>query len=349
MNINNKNESKNGKFKLDIKLPPPGKCKDRISLRPGLVKFSEGITLSYAERSDGINDYSPFTPFAYLTDTSKEKPFILYYDPKMKNRRINQGPIVIHGGFTSAFYDFSFDGTGRLVTSIACWLIRYEERLYRQIQNDMKTKMVKNIPAINIPYYTGEKFTKWIVSSPTLYSIIVLDVSGSMESYYQSLINMTNGIINNQMKNPSNKGTIIFFGNEARAMVYGNYKTLTTNDIRIANVGGGTDFYRAFSEATKNQYINYPGNFDDKRLLFLTDGESSINGLSSLCDIIHNAGFSIHILGFGNYNTFYKLKQFVRGNGTFQTYFNFEDVASSAEKIFAADINNIASYKFSQI
>jgi len=335
MNINNKNESKNGKFKLDIKLPPPGKCKDRISLRPGLVKFSEGITLSYAERSDGINDYSPFTPFAYLTDTSKEKPFILYYDPKMKNRRINQGPIVIHGGFTSAFYDFSFDGTGRLVTSIACWLVRYEERLYRQIQEDMKTKMVKSIPAINIPNYIGEKFTKWIASSSTLYSIMVLDVSGSMRDYYQSLINMTNGIINNQMKNSSNKGTIIFFGSKARAMVNGNYRILTTNDIRIANVGGGTNFDRAFIEAIK--YKNYPGNFDDKRLLFLTDGRSSINGLESLCNTIHDAGFSIHILGFGNTSTFDILRPFVRGNGTFQTYKNFKDVASSAAKIFAAE------------
>eukprot|EP00833_Pecoramyces_ruminatium_P015995 jgi/Orpsp1_1/1190027/evm.model.d7180000076217.1 len=168
------NESKNGKFKSDIKLPYPGECKDRISLRPGLVKFSEGITLSYAECSDKVEDYSPFIPFAYLTDASKERPFILYYDPKMKkDREINQGPIVVHGGFTSAFYDFSFDGTGRLVTSIACWLLRYEERIYRQINKDMKACMVKDIPAITIPDYVGETFTRWIKQNgTTLYSIM---------------------------------------------------------------------------------------------------------------------------------------------------------------------------------
>ncbi|OUM69791.1 hypothetical protein PIROE2DRAFT_57210 [Piromyces sp. E2] len=337
MNPNNKNEKKHGKFKKDIKLSPPGKCYDRLSLRPGLVIFSEGITLSYAECSNRIEDYSPFTPFAYLTDKSKERPFILYYDPKMKEGKINQGPIVVHGGFTSGFYDFSFEGTGRLVTSIACWLVRYEERIYKQFHDDMKTKMIKDIPAIFLPNYNGEQFTKWKKMSgySTLYSIMVLDVSGSMEGYYQSLINMANTIINNQLKNPNNKGTVILFGNTAKAVVNGNYRTLTTNDIKIANVGGGTDFYNAFHEATK--YIRPSGNYDDKRLLFLTDGKCNLSGLSLLCDQISSEGFSIHILGFGNELTFSKLKPFVRRNGTFQAHKNFNDIITSAVNIFAAE------------
>ena len=105
-------KNKNGFFKRDHFLESPGET-DRLSLRIGLYRFSEGITLSYAETSDK-SDYSPFVPFAYLTDPEKKRPFILYYDPKIKGK-ISRGPIVIHGGFTSAFYDFQEDGAGKLV------------------------------------------------------------------------------------------------------------------------------------------------------------------------------------------------------------------------------------------
>ena len=47
---------------------------DRLSLRIGLNRFSEGITLSYAETFDNSENYTPFKPFAYLTD-SKKKTF----------------------------------------------------------------------------------------------------------------------------------------------------------------------------------------------------------------------------------------------------------------------------------
>jgi len=179
-----------------------------MSLRPGLMEFCVVRTLSYAECENGSEDYSPFTVFAYLSDTSKERPFILYYDPKMKDKEINQGPIVVHEGYTSAFYDFSYDGTGRLVTSIACWLVRYEERNLKQILNNMDIEMVKDVPAIPKPNYTGEKFTKFINinnSNNANYSILILDVSGSMIPYYKSLINMANNIINNQLKNKITK------------------------------------------------------------------------------------------------------------------------------------------------
>ena len=110
-----KQKSKNGFFTPEHFLEPPGKAKERLSLRIGLNKFSEGITLSYAETSDGSENYTPFEPFAYLTNPEKKRPFILYYDPKIKEKGFSRGPIVVHGGFTSAFYDFKEDGTGRFV------------------------------------------------------------------------------------------------------------------------------------------------------------------------------------------------------------------------------------------
>lgn len=106
-------------------LPPPGKANKRLSLQIRLHKFSEGITLSYAEKIDrSKEDYILFTPFTYLSDPDNKRPFILYYDPKVKT---GQGPIVVYGGFSSAFYDFNEDWTGRIVISIVCWLIRKEE------------------------------------------------------------------------------------------------------------------------------------------------------------------------------------------------------------------------------
>ena len=137
------NRNKNGYFEPDQFLKCPGKADKRLSLRIGLIKFSEGISLSYAETSDNSEDYSPFTPFAYLTDPTKRRPFILYYDPKVETKR---GPIVLHGGFTSAFYDFQEDGTGRLVISIACWLIRKEE-----LAMNIAEGIEKVIPPIPIP------------------------------------------------------------------------------------------------------------------------------------------------------------------------------------------------------
>jgi len=333
LNPNNVDENKNGKFKYDTKLPPPGECKDRISLRPGLIKFSEGITLSYAETIDSSEDYSPFTPFAYLTDTSKERPFILYYDPKIKDKETNQGPIVVHGGFTSAFYDFKSDGTGRLVTSTACWLVRYEERLYRQIQVEMKADMIKNIPAINIPIDTKEVFTRWNIINQ--YSIMLLDVSGSMSNYYVSLIEMTNTIISNQKNNPNNKGTVIFFGDRAKTMINGDYRLLSVNEIKPSGAGGGTSFNNAFREAVNHIHPN--GSFRNKRLLFLTDGMDNKCNIKTYCDQISNAGFSIHILGFGSGSYFDHLKKYVNENGSFQVYSNFKDISSSAIKIFAAE------------
>lgn len=65
----------------------PGQA-GRLSLRVGITLFNEGITLSYAESFEGVDnntnikDYSPFIPYVCLSDKTKPRPFVLYYDPK---------------------------------------------------------------------------------------------------------------------------------------------------------------------------------------------------------------------------------------------------------------------------
>ena len=108
------------------------------------------MILSYASTFDDSENYCPFTPFAFTSDPEHKRPFILYYDPKVET---GKGPIVIHGGFTSAFYDFEQDGTGKLVISIACWLTRREEALC-----NLKDGFEKVIPGIKIPLDNNKIF-----------------------------------------------------------------------------------------------------------------------------------------------------------------------------------------------
>ena len=56
-----------------------------------------------------------------------------------------------------------------------------------------------------------------------MHSIIILDVSDSMNSHFQELIDMTNKIIEGQMKNSINQGTIIFFGNIEKVIIQNEY------------------------------------------------------------------------------------------------------------------------------
>ena len=318
--------SKNGFFRKEHFLPSPGKA-DRLSLRIGLSRFSEGITLSYAETSDNSEDYEPFIPFAYLTDQQKKRPFILYYDPQIE---IGRGPIVLHGGFTSAFYDFQEDGTGRLVISIACWLIRKEE-LYM----NRAVGIEKVIPEIPIPNTKKTVFERWIKTEyGKMYSILILDVSGSMNCYYEPLIDLANKIIKKQMGNNENEGTIIFFASSAKAIINGKYRLLNTGDIRSASVGGGTDFYRAFQLA--KQYIYNKNSFTKKRILFLTDGCASSSQLGPICNEMVKENFTINIVGFGSNSRFEHLRQFSSPN-CFFTSTNFKDVELFCQNIFAAD------------
>jgi hypothetical protein len=143
ISVGNETDSAKGTFQSKVSLPRIGKAERRISLRPGLVKFFEGITVANAQNDSGIpltteKELWPFKPFAWTTeDVSPPRPFILYYDPPLHpdstgpGDGLSPGPIVLHGGFTSAFEHFTDDesgGTGRLMISIACWLVRMEER-----------------------------------------------------------------------------------------------------------------------------------------------------------------------------------------------------------------------------
>lgn len=159
-----------GTFLRKKHLDPPGKCTLRMTLRPGLVSFNEGNTISYAvdeNHNPLINetDLRPFSTFAYISENSATpKPFILYYDPPISEGGIDlsPGPIVLHGGFTSAFYDFVEDvnGTGRLIISIAAWLTRFEERHYLF---KIEGKEIFTTPTLHPDKYKVKyEFTEWI-------------------------------------------------------------------------------------------------------------------------------------------------------------------------------------------
>ena len=68
----------------------------------------------------------------------------------------------------------------------------------------------------------------------------------------------------------------------------------------------------------------------------MTDGIADSSNLPSKCDIIAQAGFSIYILGFGDSHRFMKLECLTRGEGTFQSYNDFNEISSAAIEIFPA-------------
>ena len=329
------NTNKNGFFEPDHFLKCPGKADKRLSLRIGLIKFSEGRTLSYAETNDNSEDYSPFTPFAYLTDPTKKRPFILYYDPKIETKR---GPIVLHGGFTSAFYDFEEEGTGRLVISIACWLMRKEELAVNIAEGNEKV-----IPHIPIPEDKNVVFDKWIKKN--MFSILILDVSGSMKNYYKRLFDITNEIIKNQKKNEENEGVVILFGKYAKAIIKGKYRLLDYDKdiIELPGIASDTNFFEAFTEAEK--YIYNKNTFMKKMILFLTDGISDSSKLGPICDKMIKENFQINIIGFennrksfGKKNTssFKHLEQFASKN-CFFTSDDFKEIEMKITEICAAE------------
>ena len=330
-----------GYFQPEHFLKCPGKANKRLSLRIGINKFNEGITLSYAKTFDNSENYKPFIPFAYLSDPENKRPFILYYDPEIE---IGRGPIVIHGGFTSAFYDFQQEGTGRLVISIACWLIRKEEYMF-----NLREGIVKVVPRIKIPNKKNipifNKLIKYFDGS--MFSILIIDVSGSMQKFYNSLINMANEIINKQqIMNKENEGIVIFFGTHAKTIINGKYRLLNVQEIETANVGIYTDFYNAFKEAKK--YINHKDKFTRQRILFLTDGIADSSKLQPICNKMTEENFQINIVGFENKDeenlgknlsvgsSFEHLKKFASPN-CFFTSENFAEVEIICKNIFAAE------------
>ena len=306
------NTNKNDKFSPEETLEPIGNDKSitRKSLRIGLVKFYEGITLSYAQKIDQSKNYEPFTPFAFTDSNHGEKPFILFYDPKIEEDL--RGPIVIHGGYTSAFYEFSKDGTGKLVISIACWLARIEERVHN---------FRNNINDIYIPKIIGkerndQKFTQWIYDDINVFTILILDVSGSMKGYFNDLIKMSNKIIKSQMEKEQNEGVIILFSNEAKVIKEkGKYdKLLKDNAIEESGISnGGTNFYSAFKLAKEDINYKLDKEFISKRMIFLTDGEDDnyikIKEMKNICQEMKNDGFKLNFIRYGNCNSFQRLKE----------------------------------------
>ena len=324
--VNEEKGIKSGKFCQDTILKDKPGEKDRLSLRVGIKVFNEGITLSYAKSLDKTNNhnYSPFTAFSCLSDKTEEKPFILYYDPIINKNNFSRGPIVVHGGFTSAFYDFKKEGTGRLVISIACWLARPEENY-----NKKGNKIQKIEPSL-----PKTEFNDWI-QSKTMFSILILDVSGSMAGVYGELIKMTNEIIEKQMNNKINEGVVIFFANEAKTIIDKEYKKLSLENISEAKVGGGTSFIKGFEEAKK--YIEYGKKFDLKRVLFLTDGEDSgYKKIGEICKNMKDSGYKLNIIGFKN-SAFLKNLENYASEGCFYSKDKFKDVKEICINAFAAD------------
>ena len=163
---------------------------------------------------------------------------------------------------------------------------------------------------------------------------LILDVSGSMRENYNSLINMANNIIKKQQMNLENEGVVILFGTFAKAIINGKYRLLNVEDINLARVLGGTNFYNAFSEARK--YIHNKNNFTNKRILFLTDGHADTSRLQSFCNEMINEKFIINIVGFGSGHYFENLKQFASPNCFFSST-NFKEVEIFCQNAFAAD------------
>ena len=346
--LNNINNDKSGKFET-AQFLKIGKKEEKInilkrySLRYGITEFHEGITLSYAKTFDNSNNYSPFRPFAYLTDKTKEKPFILYYEPLIEEKE-SRGPIVVHGGFTSAFYEFTNEGTGKLLSSIACWLVRPEINTANWILNLEKQFDKIIIPPIS-QFKVDEKFTEWINNLISVYSILILDVSGSMETnkLYEPLIKLTNDIIESQKSNEENKIVIIMFGIKAKKIEEDKYmgmNRLKVKDINELDVGKNTNFKSAFEEAVKYIDLGIGKEFIMKRVLFLTDGADNnfINNKSSIIDIckkMKSKNFLLQFICFGHDDEGYQqLEQLPHDYLTKKN--TFEEVKSYIMQQFAA-------------
>ena len=144
---------------------------------------------------------------------------------------------------------------------------------------------------------------------------------------------MANNIIQKQQVNPE-KGVVIFFGTYSKEMINGKYRLLKIGDISLAHVGTGTDFYNAFVEAKK--YILNKNNFQNKRILFLTDGGADSSRLQPICDEMIKENFLINIVGFGINSRFEHLRKFASQN-CFFTSTNFKEVETFCKNVFAAE------------
>jgi hypothetical protein len=161
-----------GTFSREVELRPAKQKGQipRLTLRPGLVEFFEGNTISYAVDSQGTpisnpDDLWPFTSFACASGPDQDPhPFILFHDPEITSPVLDcPGPIVVHGGFTAPFECDSdtTGGVGRLMVSIACWLTHIEERLPLEFQASANgvSPIPRNVPALVGAYSPKATFT----------------------------------------------------------------------------------------------------------------------------------------------------------------------------------------------
>ncbi|KAA6374901.1 MAG: hypothetical protein EZS28_029573, partial [Streblomastix strix] len=280
-----------GSFNPILHLDAPGPAKQRFTLRPGLIKFSEGNTISYA-----VNDKDqplttaeqlwPFTPFAWTSeDVSPPRPFILFFDPiippeseasycseNIEEATPSPGPIVLHGGFTSAFSEFGEDqkGMGRLVVSISCWLTRFEERFYAAKKSGSQLLATTHVLT---KHYSTPPFAGWRpkpVTSRLRHSILALDSSGSMRGApYDQLIIASNQYIDIQTKSG---GIISVFthSHEVKTIYEQGNRQLGPKE---GFKGGGNNFGLAIRNAIEIARKNPPQY--ECRLLFFTDGYQS--------------------------------------------------------------------------
>jgi hypothetical protein len=284
-------------FTPKVELPAPGKCNRRLSLRPGLVKFYEGNTISYAVSRSGQpisseSDLWPFTAFAWTSEnTSPPRPFILFHDPPITSDALEcRGPVVIHGGFTSAFYEFGDDktgGTGRLIISIACWLTRIEERMYRA--KISANEIVKSIPRLTGNYTVTGNFTGF----RTRHSILCLDKSGSMKGYYPQLARGANEYINIQ-KGRGGVITVIQFDDRASIVMTAGTNTISETDCS----SGGTNFTAALQCALQIIDGKVGSAGYEYRILFFTDGQASIP--TAELQRLKSANIRLDAVGFGS-------------------------------------------------
>ena len=298
----------------------------RSPIGRNIPNIYEGDTVSHAN-SKNKEDIKPFIPLG--NNSSGNLCMMLYCTQG------NEGDIFIDCGYTKAFINMKNEEshTYRYIQNIASFLARPEIHIRDLIsaKNYRPNGINFNIDYSNL--YIYQQLDNGFLSD-MMFSIMILDVSGSMKEHYKDLIDMANQIIDNQQKNPKNEGIVIFFGNRAKTIINKNYRALLINDIYLARVGTGTSFQAGFQEA--EQFLEYGNNFDKRRVLFLTDGEDSgYNQIEDTCRKMKELGYQINIIGFGEGSLFENLKQFA-SEGCFNTRNVFEEVKEICYRVFSS-------------
>ena len=204
---------------------------------------------------------------------------------------------------------------------------------------NLASGIVKTIPPIKIPKIKNNlPFDKWIKNG-SMYSILILDVSGSMKKYYKPLCEMANEIIKNLNKNNENEGVIILFGKEAKTVMNGKLELLDFDKYKdLPNITNGTNFLNAFKEAKKHIYNK--DKFNYKRILFLTDGKDYNSNIKIICQEMVKEDFEINIIGFKSNDkdkaNFEHLRQYA-SKDRFFTSNSFKEVENYCINIFAAE------------